>query len=171
MLVNWVSYVFPPNFISRRSTYFPVFPPFGLLLIFSNSLVSIPIASVRISSWSTGATSSRNSYTSSDRSMSSSSFFCLRHQSWWWRLLGQFFLGLWWCCHLVRFPYLMGTHISPPRHMPLLQWFPPLIHFGWCHHGPHLHGLMLSHFLQFGVLHRLCIWLVFLGSTKKLVTP
>ena len=51
LVVNRVSYVFPPNFISRLSTPFPALALLGLVFVFSRSLVYIPTASISLSSW------------------------------------------------------------------------------------------------------------------------
>ena len=47
----------------------------------------------------------------------------LHHPSWWWRFLGQFSLGFWWCFHLGNLPCLIGTPLAPIFHMSLLQCF------------------------------------------------
>ena len=51
LVVNWVSYVFPPNFISKRSTPFPDLAPLGLVFVFSRSLVFRSPASIYLLSW------------------------------------------------------------------------------------------------------------------------
>ena len=53
VLINWVPYFFPPNFILRRSTPFPVFYLLGIVLVLSCSLVSISLVSTLYSSLST----------------------------------------------------------------------------------------------------------------------
>ena len=98
--------------------------------------------------------------------------FCrlLRH-SWWWILLVQFGLGLWWRCHLGHFNCLIGTHLSPLGHIPLLWCFYTLLIFRWFHQCPSIHGFTLSHCLQFGVSRMLGIWLGSLEYTQKSGTP
>ena len=58
VLMNWVSYFFPPNFVSRQTTHLPEFYLIGIVFVFLRSLVSISLASVCLSSLSTGAPSS-----------------------------------------------------------------------------------------------------------------
>ena len=55
VLVSWVPYLFPTNFISSRSTTFPGFSLLALVMVLSLSLVSILLASVVSSYLSTGA--------------------------------------------------------------------------------------------------------------------
>ena len=61
---------------------------------------------------------------------------------------------------------LMGTHIAPIGHMPLLRWFFTPLHFQWCHHRPRIHLLMLSHRINFGIYFP-CMWLGYLCFTKN----
>ena len=75
-LMNWVPYFFPKNFILSRPTLFPAFPPLGLVVVFSCSLVSISLDSDVSVSLSTGAYLSLVSiWNFSSSSYSMSSFF------------------------------------------------------------------------------------------------
>ena len=95
LVVNWVSYVFPPNYISRRSTHFPALAPLGLVFVFSQSLVSRSPAYIYLSSW-IFLSLLFDSYPHLQ------SFFLGRH-FWWWHLLSLFGIDSWWCHQLDHF--------------------------------------------------------------------
>ena len=75
VLVNWVSYLFPPNSILRQSTPFPALGLLVLLFQISRFLVSISLDSILLSSWFFCASSYWYSYISYVCSVSSSYFF------------------------------------------------------------------------------------------------
>ena len=120
VLVNWVSYFFPPNFISRLSTHFTELAVLGLVFVFSWSLVSIYLAYIFLSCWFIFSSSYWYSSTSSVFLCLHSQLIFLHRHFWWWRLLGQFGIGFIWCYQLGHFTCLMGTH----RPINLLRCFP-----------------------------------------------
>ena len=109
LVVNWVSYVFPPNFISRRSTPFDALSLLGLGFVFSRSLVYRYPAYISLSSWFVSV--------SSGCCISSSSIIFLGRSFQWWNILGDFGIYFWWCHYLDHSPCLVGSHL----HMSILR--------------------------------------------------
>ena len=137
---------------------FPVLYFIGLAFMFSGYLFYISPASILISSWFVSI--------SSGCSISLSSISFLHRHFWWWIPLGKFGMNFWWCCHLGNFNCLMGNNLN----ISILRWFTLLLHFQWCNHSSSLNMLTLYHRLHSGYC-LLCLWLLYLGPTKKLDTP
>ena len=141
IIMNWVPYLFPKNFISRRSTNFPAFSLIGLVLVFLRSLLSVSPSSAMSSSLYTGAYWSLVSKNSPRLVVPCLNFFRLWNHPWKWCLPGHLLLDLLWCNHFFHYAHLMISHNVPIQCILLLH------HILSYHIFPHFCEIMLPRFL------------------------